>query len=228
MSLLLSGLVYPLFGPYEKTGHYAKRIGLDGSVWLREGSATGQAMPADYEAIQWLQHQIAADPNFIAPILEAPGWDWHDYARISTFSGLPTLLGWRGHEEQWRGGKADPNKNSFECWQVVKDNGLTDDFARVGLVAPGRPVLQRDEPGCRQQLMETMYRTTDPDLAQRLLKATGVRYVYVGMVETGASDARDRDRLGDPTRLYLPDALAKFSRFMRIIYQKDDVTIYSF
>ena len=225
--LLLGGLVYPVFGPYEKSGHYAKRIGLDGSIWLRDGGATGGPMTADYTAIQWLRGQIAANPNFYAPILEAPGWDWRDYARVSTFSGLPTLLGWVGHEDQWRGGKAAPNKDSFECWQVVHDNGLDADFARLGLVKPVQ-VLQKDEPPCRYQLMETMYRTTDATLAQNLLKATGVRYVYVGMVETGASDARDADRRNDPNRVYSPIALAKFSQFMRTIYQQDGVTIYSF
>ena len=31
------------------------------------------------------------------------GNDYSDYARISSSTGLPTILGWKGHELQWRG-----------------------------------------------------------------------------------------------------------------------------
>ena len=30
------------------------------------------------------------------------GGDYSDYGRISAFTGLPTLMGWAGHEYQWR------------------------------------------------------------------------------------------------------------------------------
>ena len=38
-------------------------------------------------------------------ILEAtkPDASYTEYARISTYSGLPTVLGWPMHEAQWRG-----------------------------------------------------------------------------------------------------------------------------
>ena len=38
-------------------------------------------------------------------IVEAskPDASYTDYARISTYSGLPTVLGWPMHEAQWRG-----------------------------------------------------------------------------------------------------------------------------
>src|SRR5206468_2310491 len=39
-------------------------------------------------------------------VLEAVGDDYSNAARISTFTGLPTVMGWIGHEGQWRG--ADP------------------------------------------------------------------------------------------------------------------------
>ncbi|MPN16156.1 hypothetical protein SDC9_163494 [bioreactor metagenome] len=38
-------------------------------------------------------------------VAEAVGGSYNpDFARISTHSGLPTVLGWPGHEWQWRGG----------------------------------------------------------------------------------------------------------------------------
>ena len=35
-------------------------------------------------------------------IVEAVGDDYTSYARISAFTGLPTPMGWVGHEYQWR------------------------------------------------------------------------------------------------------------------------------
>ncbi len=35
-------------------------------------------------------------------VFEALGPDYSDYARISAFTGLPTIMGWVGHEYQWR------------------------------------------------------------------------------------------------------------------------------
>jgi uncharacterized membrane protein len=37
-------------------------------------------------------------------ISEAVGGSYSNYGRISKFTGLPTVLGWPGHELQWRGG----------------------------------------------------------------------------------------------------------------------------
>jgi uncharacterized membrane protein len=39
--------------------------------------------------------------------VEAVGGDYSEHARVSTFSGLPTLIGWVGHELQWRGEQAE-------------------------------------------------------------------------------------------------------------------------
>jgi uncharacterized membrane protein len=37
--------------------------------------------------------------------VEAVGSSYSNYARISSNSGQPALLGWPGHEDQWRGGR---------------------------------------------------------------------------------------------------------------------------
>ena len=213
--LLVGGLVYPIFAPYEKTGHYANRVGLDGEQWIQQG------LPGDYNAIKWLSAQLAASPVFYAPILEAVGDDWVDFSRVSTFTGLPTLLGWQGHEDQWRGGKAPARTDTFECWKLVNDNNLQSTFN----YAPpaGQAPQQKDEPGCRRQLVETIYSTENAALAQNLLQQTGVKYVYVGSIETGVSNARS-----NASKTYSQAALAKFGQFMKVIYQQDGVTIYSF
>ena len=37
-------------------------------------------------------------------IVEAVGGSYSEFERVSEQSGLPTVLGWPGHESQWRGG----------------------------------------------------------------------------------------------------------------------------
>jgi len=54
--------------------------------------------PGEYAAILWLR-----DDAGFGRIVEAVGDDYSDYGRISASTGFPTLLGWKGHELQWRG-----------------------------------------------------------------------------------------------------------------------------
>ena len=54
--------------------------------------------PDEYRAVVWLRD--TADKG---RIVEAVGDDYSNYARISSSTGLPTILGWPGHERQWRG-----------------------------------------------------------------------------------------------------------------------------
>ena len=92
--LLLLGLVYPYAGGYARTGGYASAPSLDGLEWLRSRS------PGDPGAIAWLRANTPGD----AVVLEAFGDDYSAFghARISTFSGRATVIGWAGHELQWQ------------------------------------------------------------------------------------------------------------------------------
>ena len=71
---------------------------LDGLAQMKRFS------PGDYEAIQWLRENVSGTPV----ILEAVGGQYTAYGRISAATGLPTLLGWAGHEYQWRGSTPEP------------------------------------------------------------------------------------------------------------------------
>jgi len=73
---------------------------LDGMVWLK------QLQPGDYAAIQWMQNHVKGNPVQ----LEAVGPDYlvqGPYGRVSAFTGLPTVMGWAGHEVQWRPGNPE-------------------------------------------------------------------------------------------------------------------------
>ena len=89
-----AGLVYPAFSLPNKTNDFKwghpEQLTLDGSKYL------ANTMPDDYQAIQFMQQ---VDPGVI---VEAVGGSYTEYARISTFTGLPTVLNWSNHEGQWR------------------------------------------------------------------------------------------------------------------------------
>jgi YYY domain-containing protein len=91
--LVLLALAYPWAGTYARKDGFKASPTLDGLGWLR---ATA---PGDVEAIAWLRENAPGD----AVVLEAAGPDYSQFghARISTFTGLQTVIGWGGHEVQW-------------------------------------------------------------------------------------------------------------------------------
>ncbi len=96
MLFLLAGIVYPIVGSYQRTNHYMQRTNsLDGLNYLQSYD------PSDYAAIKWLNSQIPGNP-IIVEAYDPKGGDYSDYGRISALTGLPTLMGWVGHEYQWR------------------------------------------------------------------------------------------------------------------------------
>jgi len=92
--LLVVALTYPVLGLLTKTNNFKPPFGwtLDGAAYIERGS------PDEAAAIRWLRSAP------LGVIAEAIGGSYTDYARISTHTGLPTVLGWIGHEGQWRGG----------------------------------------------------------------------------------------------------------------------------
>ena len=59
-----------------------------------------EELPKDYEAIKWIRENLPRDKV----ILEASqyGASYSKYARISVFTGNPTVIGWTYHEWIWR------------------------------------------------------------------------------------------------------------------------------
>ncbi|MFH1487262.1 MAG: DUF2298 domain-containing protein [Chloroflexota bacterium] len=94
--VLVASLVFPVTATYSKTSFFGREPTLDGLAHFQASN------PAEYEAIQWLSHNTRGAPV----IVEATGGEYSQYGRVSTYTGLPTLLGWAGHEIQWRGSAA--------------------------------------------------------------------------------------------------------------------------
>ncbi len=168
-ALLVASFYYPVGAVLDRTGvlgpnHTLKDNTLNGLEFLRN------ANPGEYAAIQWLRDR--------APwgrIVEAVGDDYSDYGRISSSTGLPTVLGWKGHELQWRG-----SSKLFSG---------------------------------REEDVDQIYRSDDPERVRQLLEWYDVRYVYVGH--------RERADYGGAN-------LTAFSSFLRTAFERDGVVIYEF
>ena len=98
--LLVASFYYTVGAVLDRTGvlregHTLDDNTLDGLAFLQRPA------PGEYAAIKWLRDE--------APwgrMVEAVGDDYSDFARISSSTGLPTILGWKGHELQWRSSAA--------------------------------------------------------------------------------------------------------------------------
>jgi YYY domain-containing protein len=93
LSILTLVSVYPYFAINSYFGDLKIYLGINGTNYLKT------LYPDDYEAILWINNNIKDQPV----ILEAQGDSYTDYGRISTNTGLPTVLGWTVHEWLWRG-----------------------------------------------------------------------------------------------------------------------------
>ena len=95
--LLVVALYYPVGATLDRTGlfgpnHDFKENTLDGLAYI------SASHPAEYSAIQWLRDEAEQ-----GRIVEAVGDDYSEYGRVSAATGRSTVLGWKGHEHQWRG-----------------------------------------------------------------------------------------------------------------------------
>jgi YYY domain-containing protein len=123
--VVLAAAVYPVAGTYARKGGFDRSPTLDGLGWLRDRA------PGDPGAIAWLNDR-AADGSVV---LEAVGNDYSTFGhgRISTFTGLPTVLGWPGHERQWGhdvGARADEVARAYSSPTTA---GAADVLSRYGV-----------------------------------------------------------------------------------------------
>jgi YYY domain-containing protein len=99
VALVGAALVYPVQASAARTDDFALPHSLDGTAFM-DDSVNHPLNVGDAAAIAWLDDPAHVSGNPV--ILEASGGEYTDYERISAFTGLPTVLGWAGHEWQWR------------------------------------------------------------------------------------------------------------------------------
>jgi len=95
MLAIISGLIYPFYAIKERvSGIRTALFNLDGTHYYSKFN------PTEMEAIDFI------NASGCGVIAEAIGGSYSNYARVSMFSGCQTVLGWPGHELQWRGSSA--------------------------------------------------------------------------------------------------------------------------
>ena len=104
--LVIGAAVYPVLGTQDRlrTRFDSLPLTLDGTAYMRTAvynDANGQIdLSADYDAIRWLQDNVEGSPVILEGL--TPNYRWG--GRVSVYTGLPTIVGWRWHQEQQRWG----------------------------------------------------------------------------------------------------------------------------
>lgn len=91
--LLFVSLTYPALSLPNKTNGFSPINGFT----LNDFDRVRRESPDEAAAMQWLNGAS------YGVVMEAVGGSYSGYARMSTYSGLPAVLGWAWHEAQWRG-----------------------------------------------------------------------------------------------------------------------------
>lgn len=137
---IIAMLTYTPLSAWDWTQGFANRTGIDGRAYMLRSA------PADLAAIAWLEQH--ADQDDI--LVEAPGCsylvlDGAPMSRVSAYSGYPTLLGWWGHQSQWRRGESRDIdrllRERMDEANRILDGGVPPSATEVRFIVLGRQEL---------------------------------------------------------------------------------------
>ena len=169
LGILLVPFYYPFTAIPQRSAYGANNGDfdtLDGTSYLPERDSpqlpnTGKGDLADYAAgIQWLNDNVIGLPV----IVEANGDSYTDYNIVSSYTGLPTIVGWRAHEWLWR----------FQ--------GIPNDEGKL-VADPTKPDLWTDILNPRTDAVRTIYTSGNITEVQALLNEYQVEYIILGDLE---------------------------------------------
>ena len=114
--LFIMALAYPLMSVWNKTNGFMPQDGLtlDGAAYFEKSNQD------DIAGIRWLE---SAPPG---TVIEAVGPQYSEFARVATLSGKPNVLGWAGHESQWRGGRDEIGTREEDIKLIYQTNNWED------------------------------------------------------------------------------------------------------
>ncbi|HEX6268858.1 MAG TPA: DUF2298 domain-containing protein [Anaerolineales bacterium] len=92
--VLVVGLTYPAIGIFSKTNNFRPPFGYT----LDDFDRVQRENPDEAAAMRWLR----SAPDGVLAEAQVIGGSYTNYGRISIYTGLPAVLGWPGHESQWR------------------------------------------------------------------------------------------------------------------------------
>ncbi|VVB96029.1 Uncharacterised protein [uncultured archaeon] len=139
--LIVLNSIYIYTGTYAKAERFSSSPHLDGLAFMKKSNY------GTYDAIFWLNKNINGTPV----ILEAPGESYEDTSRLSAYTGLPTVIGWVGHEIVWRNNWAEISQRTSDVDRIYN----TDDYSEasgllkkynVSYVAVGETEIKKYNP----------------------------------------------------------------------------------
>jgi len=101
------GLFYPVLSIQTRTNNFQQ-------AWTLDGTGNSYLSGEDVAAAEWLKSAP------MGTLVEAVGGQYSAYGRISGHSGIPTLLGWPGHEAQWRGGYDEQGSRQGDVEKIYR------------------------------------------------------------------------------------------------------------
>ncbi len=107
---LAASLVYTLAAGYSKANGFRGEATLNCLAFVRNYK------PAEYDAVVWLNANVEDAPV----ILEATGGSYSEFSRVSARTGLPTMLGWDFHEQQWRGDRNPAGSRALDVETIYR------------------------------------------------------------------------------------------------------------
>lgn len=152
-AVLGAGFTYTYFGVKQQfnLSRTTEKKSLEGTDFLK-------TQYEDWDAIVWLNEHVMGQPI----IAEGVGDSYTKYARISTFTGLPSVMGWPVHIWLWNGSLGDPLVPQSH---VEKESG------------------QPDTANKRIEDIKKLYETEDANIAKQITDRYHISYIIVGELE---------------------------------------------
>ncbi|HEU4758566.1 MAG TPA: hypothetical protein VFT91_01160, partial [Dehalococcoidia bacterium] len=158
-AVVLAGFVYPVISTYSVTNSFSNDRYLDGLRFIRNDH------PGDYQGVLWLGGNVHGTPV----VLEAVGDSHSGFARVSAFTGLPTLLGWPLHEFWFRGSYVPQGTRRDDvqrAYQATDPSTLTAILRRYGVEYVYVGPLEREaygpiDLGAFAEALDTVYRNDE-------------------------------------------------------------------
>jgi YYY domain-containing protein len=123
----LAGLVVAAALLYSLGAILSRTDGLSRGPRTLDGLAyvDNTPMASDLHLAEWLRANAGQHER----IVEAPGGQYSSGSRVSAWSGVPTVLGWRGHEKQWGRNDATLAQREAAVETVYKTTSLEEALA---------------------------------------------------------------------------------------------------
>ncbi len=180
------GLLYPLFAVWYRTDLEGTRITLNGETAITLDGWRTVVNPDDYETLTCLQAKVGRDPVVIAEVTGG-SYDFIDppgplnSGRTGALTGMPTIIGWQGHQSQWRGNaysevvgtRPDDIRSLYtdlvmdDVWRIIEKYGIQ-------YIVYGAAERSRYGAAGEQKFLETMDVVCESASGQSRIFATGV------------------------------------------------------